>query len=188
MTETLTPKIGTPSLVIPSSRFTAKDKTYYEVQFREEPPNGVPNILSLPTGVNPPDLGRPIIYTTTPVERAGGQLNKIGWPTSPQLIPADIRAAHKKLVEAGVVEEVAEVTQPVTNPVEAPVTEPSEVKVPEVVLVAPDTDRKIVRQSVLKCAVDYWSRQGTSPENPGVAIRLMAEWMEEWVFRGVEKK
>jgi hypothetical protein len=40
----------------------------------------------------------------------------------------------------------------------------------------------------MQCAVDYWSRQNTSPENPGLAIRLMAEWMEEWVFRGVEKK
>jgi hypothetical protein len=186
MTETLTPKIGTPSLVIPSGRFTAKDRTYYEVQFREDPPNGVPNILSLPTGVNPPDLGRPIIYTTTPVDHASGTLNKIGWPTSPQLIPADIRAAHKKLVEAGVVEEVQEVTQPLTNPVEAPVTEPSEVKVPEVVYKAPDRDRLIVRQVVLKAATEYIATLPDHPQDPRFQVDSLAKWMEAWIFRSAE--
>jgi hypothetical protein len=186
MTETLTPKIGTPSLVIPSSRFSAKDKTYYEVQFREEPANGVPNILSLPTGVNPPDLGRPIIYTTTPVDHASGKLNKIGWPTSPQLVPADVRQAYNRLVEAGVVPEVQEVTQPVTNPVEAPVTEPAEVKVPEVVYKAPDRDRLIVRQVAAKMACDYFSSLPERPPMPMLAMSLMAEQWEKWIFRSAE--
>lgn len=182
MSEPLTPKIGTPTSVIPHNTFKAQDKTYWEVQFREEPPNGVSNVLSVMKGFSPPDIGKPILYTTTPIEHAGGPINKISWPVSPQLIPADVRQAYEKLRSAGVVEEMpGEVTQPIENPVVS--TAVGSAQAPEKPYKAPDTDRKICRQAAMKAAVEYFAAVPNKPEQPMLAMKLMAESWEEWIYR-----
>jgi hypothetical protein len=182
MSEPLTPKIGTPTSVIPHPTFKAQDKTYWEVQFREEPPNGVSNVLSVMKGMLPPDIGKPILYTTTPIEHGGGPINKISWPVSPQLIPADVRQAYEKLRSAGVVEEMpGEVTQPIENPVVS--TTVGVAAAPEKPYKAPDTDRKICRQAAMKAAVEYFAAVTNKPEQPMLAMKLMAESWEEWIYR-----
>jgi hypothetical protein len=181
-TEPLTPKIGTPTSVIPHPTFKAQDKTYWEVQFREEPPNGVSNVLSVMKGMLPPDIGKPILYTTTPIEHGGGPINKISWPVSPQLIPADVRQAYEKLRSAGVVEEMpGEVKQPIQNPVVS--TTVGVAVAPEKSYKAPDRDRLIVRQVAAKLSVEYFSHIEHKPEQPMLAMKLQAEQWEEWILR-----
>jgi hypothetical protein len=186
MSTTTPVKIGTPTSVISHPTFKAQGKTYWEIQFREDSPNGTPNVLSVIAGITPPDLGKPIIYTSTPLEHASGPINKIEWPVSPQLIPSDIRAAYEKLRGAGVVEEV---TMPIENPVEATKGEVTTQAPPESTekpYKSPDRDALIVRQVAAKLAVEYFSNSPNHPEQPMLAMKLQAEQWEQWIMRSAQ--
>lgn len=175
------PKIGIPTLVIPSDKFKSEKAVYWEIRFRDEQ-STTPNILSMPPGIAPPDVGKPIIYTTTPVEHVSGMLGRVTWPVSPQLIPAEVREAYKKLTG-----DPQEVKAPVTNPVAPATTSAAEGAAPaQKTYKAPDTDRKIIRQACMKAAVEYFSGLPEKPQQPMVAMKLQAEQWEEWIFRSVE--
>ena len=175
------PKIGIPTLVIPSDKFKSEKAVYWEIRFRDEQ-STTPNILSMPPGIAPPDVGKPIIYTTTPVEHVSGMLSRVTWPVSPQLIPAEVREAYKKLTG-----DPQEVKAPVTNPVAPATTSAAEGAAPaQKPYKAPDRDRLIVRQVVIKAATEYIETLPDRPQDPRFQVASLAEWMEEWIFRSVE--
>lgn len=171
---TITPaKIGIPTMVIPSDKFKSEKAIYWEVVFRDEKPTGA-NILSLPPGIAPPDVGKPIIYMTTPVEHASGPINRVTWPVSPQLVPAEVREEYKKLTGDPKEAKAPEAPAPEG---EAPAQKPYK---------APDTDRKIIRQACMKAAVEYFSSLPEKPQQPMLAMKIQAAQWEEWIFRSVE--
>ena len=157
-----TSKITSASIIKEYSNDKAK---YYDLAFE----NGDKGILSLPATTLPPIAGETIAYMLSDVTRKDGtKVSKVEYPLPPSMRPP------------------AEVVAPVSNPVVESKTEPVEVKAPEKVLKAPDTDRKICRQAAMKAAVEYFVSVPEKPENPMVAMKLMAEQWEEWIFRSVE--
>jgi hypothetical protein len=145
---------------------SAKSKAiWYDVVFENEDTG----VLGLDPQRNPPEVGQVIAYSIKEVKSASGTTtNLVEWPLPPAMRPP------------------AEVVAPVTNPVEASTTEPAEVKAPEKQYKAPDTNRSIVRQVAIKCAVEYHASLPEKPQDPRFQVKAMAEWIEEWVFRSVE--
>ena len=146
---------------------SAKSKAvWYDIVFSNEDEG----VMGLKPDQAPPEVGQTISYSLEVVKTAAGkEINKIEWPLPPAL------------------RQPGEVVAPITNPVEESKTEPAEVKAPEKVLKAPDRDHLIVRQVAIKSAVDYYAQQQNNPEDPRFQIKAMAEWIEQWIFRGVEQ-
>jgi hypothetical protein len=153
-----------PIAVLEKTEWNTPKARYWEITFEDH----TEGVLALPPDAVPPSTANVMHYQMATVKKNGVDTNRIIYPLSPQMVqPREVVAA-------------------VENPVAASVTEPAEVKVPEKAYRAPDRDRLIVRQVALKASCDYHASLAEKPREPGLAMRLMAEWMEEWIFRSVE--
>jgi hypothetical protein len=153
-----------PIAVLEKTEWNTPKARYWEITFEDH----TEGVLALPPDAVPPSTANVMHYQMATVNKNGVDTNRIIYPLSPQMV------------------QPREVVAPVSNPVAASVTEPAEAKVPEKVYKAPDTNRSIIRQTAMKAAVEYFSSLPVKPEKPMVAMKLMAEQWEEWIFRSVE--